>query len=108
MESHLYLSDAEVMKHDDNQSLADHMADRYTVIESGPHGVAVEEVHMSPTAWEHMKKKMFRQGVLDVNVVRQIVQTGLVGHLWTAAIHISQHCPDGCLYVFDDEIVSKA
>jgi hypothetical protein len=107
MKSHLYLSDPDIFQHDESKALVDYMADRYTAIESGPEGVSVEEVHMSPEAWRHVRKKMSRE-TLDVETKKELLTTGLMGHLWTAAIHISKHCPDGVLYVYDHEVLSRA
>jgi hypothetical protein len=101
----MYVQDDELLSLPDNDAILKYMAERYEEVEMD--GSTVDDVHLNPNGWEHMKKKMHRKGALDVNTIRELLKNGIVGHLWTATLYVSKGIPDGCLYVYDDEILSK-
>jgi len=67
----------------------------FSTIES--HDLTVAKIVMHPRQYADMR--LFGRDVFDEATRRDVLMSGLFGHLWTADVHVSQRVPEGSVYL---------
>jgi len=61
------------------------------------HDLTVAKIVMHPQEYKDVRN--FGKNVYDEATTREVLMSGLFGHLWTADIHVSTRVPEGSVYV---------